>query len=50
MPSRQQFESNEEYNKYFREYNAKNKDKIRPYKREWMRNYRKKLKEGLQKK
>jgi hypothetical protein len=48
MPNRKQFKSNEEYNTWFREYNAKNKEKIQKYKREWMRNYRENQKKGLQ--
>lgn len=49
MPNRKQFKSNEEYNTWFREYNAKNKEKIQKYKREWMRKYRAEQKENLQK-
>ena len=46
MPNRKQFKCNEEYNTWFREYNAKNKEKIQKYKREWMRNYRAQKKEA----
>lgn len=45
MPSRAQFDSNEEYNQYFREYRAKNRDKINKYNKEWMRNFREKKRE-----
>ena len=42
MPSRNQYKTNEEYNLYFRQYRAKNKDKIRKYIREYNQEYRKK--------
>lgn len=41
MPSREQFESNDEYNKYFRDYRAKNRKKMRKYNREYNSKYRK---------
>jgi hypothetical protein len=49
MPSRNQYQNNEEYNAYFREYNAKNREKIREYKRDWMRKYRAEKKKGVDK-
>ena len=42
MPSRNQFKTNEEYNLYFCQYRAKNKEKMRSYQREYNREYRKK--------
>ena len=40
MPSRKQFASNEEYNKWFREYRVKNISKLREYGKEYNCNYR----------
>lgn len=42
MPSRQQFSSNEEYNKWFSEYREKNRKKIRRYNKKYNKVWRKK--------
>lgn len=41
MPNRKQFNSNEEYNKWFREYREKNREKLRQYNREYNKLWRK---------
>lgn len=41
MPSRSQFETNEEYNAYFRDYRLKNIDKARKYGRKYNKKWRK---------
>ena len=44
MPSRKQFNSNEEYNAWYREYRARNAEKLRVYSREYNRKFRKRNK------
>ena len=41
MPNRKMFDTNEDYNKYQREYYKKNKDKLREYKRLYNQKWRK---------
>lgn len=43
MPFRSQFNSNEEYNAYFREYRKKNLEKLKAYKRKYNSEWRKKF-------
>jgi len=40
MPSREQFATNEEYNKYYRDYRKKNREKMRAYYRKYNSDYR----------
>lgn len=40
MPNLSNFETREEFNKWYRDYRAKNRDKLRTYNREWMRKWR----------
>ena len=42
MASRSQFKTNEEYNKWHRDYRARNREKMRKYNREYNREWRKK--------
>ena len=44
MPSKDYFKTDEERRAYYRFYRARNREKWRTYNRNWMRNYRKKLK------
>lgn len=41
MPDRTKFSSNEEYNAYFRDYYKKNLEKLKAYKREYNKKWRK---------
>ena len=42
MPWRYKFKTNEEYNKWYRDYREKNREKMREYYREYNKNWRKK--------